>query len=184
MDRRTIYTKNVIKETLIDLLSEKEANKITVSEICKIADINRATFYRYYMDVFDLLDKIREEFVTEIMDAVKDDSIDTVYVFTKEIFEVLSNNKKLVKVLFNNRNFNYFISEILDLAYEKCHRRWIHEFKNVSEENIAYGASFIFNGTLGIVYYWIKTDFEDTPEEVATKVEQLSYYGIKEYISK
>ena len=184
MDRRTIYTKNVIKDTLIDLLNEKEVNKITVSEICKIADINRATFYRYYLDVFDLLDKIREEFVNEIMEAVKDDSINTVYVFTKEIFEVLSKNKKLVKTLFSTRNFNYFITEILDLAYDKCHRKWIDEFENVSDDNIAYGASFIFNGTLGIVYYWIKTDFEDSPEVVATKVEQLSYYGIKKYIAK
>ena len=56
MDRRTKYTKNIIKETFIDLLSEKDISKVSVSEICKIADINRATFYRYYLDVFDLLD--------------------------------------------------------------------------------------------------------------------------------
>ena len=48
MDRRTKYTKNIIKETFIDLLSEKDISKVSVSEICKIADINRATFYRYY----------------------------------------------------------------------------------------------------------------------------------------
>ena len=56
MDRRVKYTKKVIKDTFIDLLSEKDINKVTVSEICKIADINRATFYRYYLDVFDLLE--------------------------------------------------------------------------------------------------------------------------------
>ena len=55
MDRRTKYTKNIIKETFINLLEKKELNKITVSEICKIADINRSTFYRYYLDVYDLL---------------------------------------------------------------------------------------------------------------------------------
>ena len=55
MDRRIKYTKKIIKETFINLLEKKDLNKITVSEICKIADINRSTFYRYYLDVYDLL---------------------------------------------------------------------------------------------------------------------------------
>ena len=154
MDRRTIYTKKVIKDTLIDLLAEKEISKITVSEICKIADINRATFYRYYLDAFDLLDKIREEFVNELMSTLRDEDVNSVYVFTKEIFEVLAKNKKLVRVLFNTRNFNYFITNILDLAYEKGRRRWMSEYENVSDDDIAYCSCFIFNGTLGIIYYW------------------------------
>ena len=35
MDRRTKYTKKIIKDTLIRLLSEKDIKKVTVSEICK-----------------------------------------------------------------------------------------------------------------------------------------------------
>ena len=65
MDRRTKYTQKVIKETFINLLEEKEITKITVSEICKIADINRATFYRYYLDVYDLLSNIQKEMEKE-----------------------------------------------------------------------------------------------------------------------
>ena len=48
MDRRVKYTKKIIKDTFLNLLKEKEISKITVSEICKLSDINRATFYRYY----------------------------------------------------------------------------------------------------------------------------------------
>ena len=66
MDRRTKYTKKIIKDTLIKLLSEKDIKKVTVSEICKLADVNRATFYRYYLDVYDLLDKIEEDFINEL----------------------------------------------------------------------------------------------------------------------
>ena len=70
MDRRVKYTKKVIKETFISLLEEKELNKITVSELCSIADINRATFYRYYLDIYDLYDKIRDEFVSELKQII------------------------------------------------------------------------------------------------------------------
>ena len=36
MDRRIKYTKKVIKDTFLELLEEKDINKITVSEICEI----------------------------------------------------------------------------------------------------------------------------------------------------
>ena len=51
-DRRTKYTKSVIRQALFDLLKEKPLNKITVTDICKMADINRSTFYSYYEDVY------------------------------------------------------------------------------------------------------------------------------------
>ena len=69
MDRRTKYTKKIIKETFINLLEQKELTKITVSEICEIADINRATFYRYYLDVYDLLSNIQKEIEEELRNA-------------------------------------------------------------------------------------------------------------------
>ena len=43
-DRRTKYTKSVIREALFDLLKEKPLAKVTVTDICKLADINRSTF--------------------------------------------------------------------------------------------------------------------------------------------
>ena len=36
-DRRTKYTKSVIRQALFDLLKEKPLNKITVTDICKMA---------------------------------------------------------------------------------------------------------------------------------------------------
>lgn len=52
MNRRIKYTKKVIKHTFLELMEEKDIKKITISEICKTSDINKATFYRYYLDVY------------------------------------------------------------------------------------------------------------------------------------
>lgn len=57
-DRRVIYTKKVIKEALLNLLKENPLEKITVKETCAHADINRATFYRYYIDAYNLFETI------------------------------------------------------------------------------------------------------------------------------
>jgi len=43
-NRRVKMTKRLMKEALIDLMDQKPLEKITVTEICKIADVNRSTF--------------------------------------------------------------------------------------------------------------------------------------------
>ncbi len=64
--RKSITAKRTIKifiESLCELMMEKPFEKITVSDICEVAMIPRATFYNYYEDKYDLLDTYCEEFV-------------------------------------------------------------------------------------------------------------------------
>ena len=72
-DRRTRYTRQVIKEAFLKLLEEKEYPKITVTEICRLAEINRGTFYLHYYDLEDVLDDVIKEMIrdtTQVFDHV------------------------------------------------------------------------------------------------------------------
>ena len=64
-DRRTRYTKQVIREAFFQLLREKGFAKMSVADICRIAEINRGTFYLHYVDKFDLLDAMIDEALDE-----------------------------------------------------------------------------------------------------------------------
>ena len=184
MDRRIKYTKKVIRDTFINLLLEKDIKKITVSEICQLSDINRATFYRYYLDVYDLLDKIEEEFVNELKNAIptNNENYYSVSSFSKELLNVFLSNKELVKILFNTNNNVYFLNDILELAYNKCRQKWQTDLPNVNEEDIEYASVFIFNGALGVVNYWVKNDFDKDVDEVAEIIERLSNFGTHKFI--
>ena len=59
-NRKVKYTKMVIRESLFKLLKTKQLNQITVKELCRLADINRGTFYSHYTDLFDLVEKLEE----------------------------------------------------------------------------------------------------------------------------
>lgn len=184
MDRRTKYTQNTIKETLIDLLAEKDITKITVSEICEIADINRATFYRYYIDVYDLLEKIELAFSEELKEAYTTEDITeyTVSNFAKALLKVFVENKKLVKILFSNKTSTNFLEDILEIVYQTCKNKWEQEFPGISQEDIEYASVFLFNGALGVINFWIKNDFDKDIDEISHIIEQLAYYGLKKYI--
>lgn len=58
IDRRTIYTVNVIKDSFLELIQDKPYSKISIKEICKVADISRSTFYLHFKSINDVLNAI------------------------------------------------------------------------------------------------------------------------------
>ena len=60
-DRRSRYTRMVVKEALLTLLSEKDYGNITVSDICRTAEISRGTFYLHYSNIPAVLDELLED---------------------------------------------------------------------------------------------------------------------------
>lgn len=55
MDKRVEKTIRSIRNALLELLRDKEFDRITVKEICERAEISRITFYNYFKDKYDLM---------------------------------------------------------------------------------------------------------------------------------
>ena len=62
-----------IEQVLIELLQTKELNQISVSDICKRANLNRSTFYANYVDIYGLADTIREKLEAQVADLYKNE---------------------------------------------------------------------------------------------------------------
>lgn len=60
-DRRTIYTKNVIKDALLKLMEKKQFDQITIAALCRQAEITRATFYIHYDNLTVVLNELLED---------------------------------------------------------------------------------------------------------------------------
>jgi len=69
-DRRRRYTQSVIKEAFLALLRARPISKISVTEICKLADINRGTFYLHYLDPYDLLEKLEAQHSAVMIESI------------------------------------------------------------------------------------------------------------------
>ena len=70
IDIRVRKTQKIIKDSFIELIEIKGYNNVTVSDICKLADINRNTFYLHYQDKEDLIEKLVLEATTELNEAL------------------------------------------------------------------------------------------------------------------
>ena len=69
-DRRIRYTKQVLKDSLFELMQDTPVEKITVKQLCAAADINRATFYAHYDTLTALLEEIEVEKSRELFDTL------------------------------------------------------------------------------------------------------------------
>mgnify|MGYP003297523651 CR=1 FL=1 len=73
MDRRIIKTKESLKNAFFTLKKEKTIEKISVKELCELADINKSTFYIHYTDIHDLSRQLCREAVREIIRSIPQD---------------------------------------------------------------------------------------------------------------
>lgn len=70
-DLRVVKTRRVIRSALFKLMSEKELSRITVSELCVCAEINRKTFYRHYRTIPDVIEELEGEILDEFAEIMR-----------------------------------------------------------------------------------------------------------------
>ena len=64
MDLRQKKTLRAIGQAFYALRKQKKLEAITVTELCKNAEISKATFYLHYKDIFDLSEKLQDEIIS------------------------------------------------------------------------------------------------------------------------
>lgn len=105
-DRRSQKTRKAICDAFSELLAEKELHKITVQEIADKADVNRVTFYKHYLDVYDLYDKIEEEVLIELGLLI----LQLGELYSEEFFtcliDYIYDNKSVFKMIFTPNGTN------------------------------------------------------------------------------
>ena len=69
-DLRVKKTQKAITTTFLALLETKPVSKITVTELSKKTEINKATFYLHYKDIFDLYQKSLCEYLKEVASQI------------------------------------------------------------------------------------------------------------------
>ncbi|MFE4709286.1 MULTISPECIES: TetR/AcrR family transcriptional regulator [unclassified Paenibacillus] len=65
---RTTQTKQSLISAFVNLVNEKDFEKITIADLTKGAHVNRATFYAHFNDKYELLDYIVNESAAAVIE--------------------------------------------------------------------------------------------------------------------
>ena len=163
-NRRVLYTKKIIKESLIELLQDNEIHEITVTDICKKADINRGTFYTHYKDAYDLLQSIEDGLFDQIMKYVMETPI-----------EIISQNRSLCKILFCKQRGSKILDRILYIAH-KINLDKVIRNSNVDEVYLDYLIRYSIGGILSIIQTWLENDLKESPDDLVNFLNNVVNY--------
>lgn len=175
LDRRIRYSKKMIRESFIELLSQKPISQISIKELCEHADVNRATFYAHYTDQSDLLKQIENDLAENIMIYLKEGSLENpkkAYSVEK-IFKYIKDNAKICKLLLSESGDLSFQKRVMMLVYDLI----ISELTNksaLSVEDAQYIYSFIITGCIGVVQKWLGDGMKKPPQEMADLILKLT----------
>lgn len=172
LDARIRYTKMVIRNAFIGLLKKKPLNKITVKEICDLAEINRATFYKYYSDPFDLLEKIEQEFLHQLRKKLNPSVNSFRDVFTM-IMDGVQADFEEYQALFSDNGDSQFPVRIFALYYEHISKDASKQFPMLSPAQREWLYYFMAQGCSGILTRWISGGMKESAEEVSAFAERL-----------
>jgi len=168
LDRRTAYTRMIIKEAFLILLDHKSLDEITIKEICLEANINRATFYRNYNDIYDLFEQIEKELILEAFP----NGINS-YDIT-QLLEVIYHNQVFYREFFNNHLQSSIIQDITNEM--KVNFSNSLKEKNIYDEQ-TYNLRFHFalHGATGLLKEWLSGGCVSAPKEFSSLLLKMCY---------
>lgn len=135
-DARVRYTKKVLREALLKCMETRPVNQITVKEVCELAGLNRATFYKHYRDCFDLLEQLENEMLEQLGESLRDLSSLDAKALVSSIFDMIDSNYELCRVLVFSGNDVTFVRKIVALARERSVPLWKKYLKRATDEEM------------------------------------------------
>lgn len=150
-----------IEKTFINLIQTKELNQISVSDICKKANLNRSTFYSNYIDIYDLADKIRDNLLTEVLKLYSNEINDKKHSYNfLKLFKHIKENQLFYKTYFK---LNY--DNQINGLYAMIDYNEVEKFYS-KKENIEYHITFFKYGLNAVIKRWLYYGCKETPEEI------------------
>ncbi|MRS04655.1 TetR/AcrR family transcriptional regulator [bacterium] len=179
-DLRVRRSQKLIQEALIDLIEERGFDALSVREITERAMVSRATFYRLYLDKFDLVEKIFSDAIQVLFDAIAELGSEHPPLIWVRFFDHISEYARLYRALLGRKGSPWFVlkmrSSLTELVkeYEKSpHLQVMAQTRSplLSE----YVRDMIATMMVETITWWLEKDRPYSSKEMAWRCATLAY---------
>ena len=166
-DKRVLKTKRALCEGLAELLTDKELRKITVQEIADKADVNRVTFYKHYLDVYDLYEKLENEVIIDlgilVLDAEKGPTED----YNSSLIDYIDSNRKVFSMIFSPYNTGQLRDKVEKMFAGLYLQIYMEKFgiKKKTKE-VEYVSYYHSSGCIAIIEKWVRSGYDGSKESI------------------
>ncbi|MGL4570364.1 MAG: TetR-like C-terminal domain-containing protein [Clostridium sp.] len=169
----SLTTKHALANSLKELMSKNELNKISVKNIVDECNLNRQTFYYHFEDVYDLIDWI---YKTEALESVKECGnykhwTDGLLI----IFNYIERNKQFCLNTLNSLGHNHLNTYLYSVTNELIIGviEELSKEMSVSIEDKQFMSDFYTMAFKGLVLKWMDDGMKEKPENIVYKLNEL-----------
>lgn len=167
IERKTV--KELLAESIKELMNEKTLQKITVQMIVDNCNLTRQTFYYHFKDKFDLVNWIFRTTIDHISES-SSPNLPWSNVLG-EMLVVMKNDKRFYVNAMNcegQNSFHQYITEYTRIAYVRELTKRL-DSNHLSEEML-FSIEFNSYGAVGMIYNWIKNNMSIEPCKLADSI--------------
>jgi AcrR family transcriptional regulator len=186
-DLRVRRTRKLLQQALIELTIEKGFAAVTVQDIAERAMVNRTTFYRHYLDKYDLLDQYMND-VYELTASqeelsrarLHDPALEPPPVGLVSLLEHVWLYADFYRVMLGKKGDPAFVLHIQQYI-EKRFRSLLPDSSapaKTSGPPLDLCLSYVSHAGVGAIAWWLNDGQSSSPEQVAAWLNQLSTANI------
>lgn len=176
-NRNGLRSKKLIRQAFLTLLKTKSPSDITIMDVVKEANINRATFYAHYSCLRDLADEIEKEVIDRMMTLLKDFKADNFFSnpspLLLQISIFLNEDIETYKTLINTPGSKLFLQKLMaifidylekDQSIPRCVR---------SSKNFRIRAYYFAGGLVTLYQEWFNGNLDCTLFDIPLEVSKM-----------
>lgn len=175
VDRRVLKTQESLKKALIELMTEKSFDDITIRDLADRANVNRGTIYLHYLDKFDLLDRLIDEHIN-VLRVMCEEAAEMELDYVESNvgwFEYFESNYSFFSTMLASSQASYFRRRFLELLMEEI-KIDIDTTKVINRElNEEVILQFVVTSFVGTVEWWITKEMPLPPRIIAEQLGML-----------
>ena len=183
-DRRSLRTRNLINNALLELLFERRYETITVQDILDRANIGRSTFYTHYYDKEDVLTSIVEQMLGTFNQQFSQRNGEQGIVPGLELFEHVQQHYQYFQAMLRG-----YAGEVLWEAAQKAlgktiERSLVSIYQDKPGSSIPWPliAQYLAGAFLSSMKWWLNAEMPYTPERMDEIFQQLALPGIRNIV--
>jgi len=164
-------TKEKIHKTLLLLLEKEKIDKIKITQLCRLAAINRGTFYLHYDCIEDVFEELYEVVINDLKETYNYST------YSEQTFYIQNINAQKIKIFFHIEKFKTFYKIILSQKENNSYYFMLFDqirinlqnsfiYPTETKDDVEYFIGYHVNAIIGLILIWYQRDFKETPEEM------------------
>ena len=178
LDRRVRKSKAALKEALLTLMQTKDFKKISITDIVRLADLNRGTFYKHFQYKEELLEEIIDDVMKGLTESyrapyekLENFDVSQLTVSAIKIFTHVSTYTNFYTLLGKSNSLTGFQTRICDELTQLL-------FQDLSQSHAPLNpktnpkmlASYQAYAIWGLIIEWIDSEFLYTSDYMAEQL--------------